>query len=277
VERHARRAPTNRTGSGLPTGHLWVFPGDGHALARRALDESLAHQLDPNGDVLGRTIAFPLDGQAVRAEIVGVVASVRHASLRDPGRPTIYVPYRQEASRDVSVVLRTTGDPSRMTQIGRDAVGRLDPQLPVYDYQPLSAYIGRAMERERLALLVVGGFAGLAGLMAVLGLYATVAYLVRRRVREFGVRVALGATGIRIVGGVVGEGMTQVGVGLLLGAAVAFVTSGPVRPLLYETSLLDPSTWLLAAAALSCASIVACYLPARLAAGVEPVEALRSE
>jgi len=241
------------------------------------VDDSLAHQLDPHGSVLGRTIAFPLDGEAVRAEIVGVVATVRYESLRDPGRPTIYVPYRQEASRDVSVVLRTTGDPRQLAQVSNTIVGGVDPVTPVYDYQPLAAYVSRAMGRERIALLVVGGFAGLAGLMSVLGLYATVAYLVRRRVREFGVRVALGATGRRIVRGVVAEAMTQVGIGLLLGTAVAILASGPVRPLLYEVTLLDPSAWLLAAVVLSFASIAACYVPARIAAGTEPLEALRNE
>lgn len=241
------------------------------------VDETFARELDPNGNVLGRTIAFPLDGDAVRAAIVGVVATVRHESLRDVGRPTIYVPYRQEASRDVSIVLRTAGDPRQLADVSTEIVRRLDPRLPVYGYQPLSAYLSRAVGRERLALVLVTAFGMLAGLMSVLGLYATVAYLVRRRIREFGVRIALGATGGRIARDVVAEGMSQVGLGVCAGAAVAVVASGPLRSLLYHVSFLDPGTWSLAVAVLAAASLAACYLPARRAAGVEPLEALRDE
>jgi ABC-type antimicrobial peptide transport system permease subunit len=241
------------------------------------VDDSLARRIAPTGGAVGRTIAFPLDGRAVQAEVVGVVETVRHESLRDPGRATIYVPYRQEASREVSFVLRAAGNTAILTPLVRETVRQLDPDLPTFDHQLLGAAVSRAMGRERLALSLVGGFAVLACVISVLGLYATVAYLVRRRVREFGVRVALGATGGRLIRGVVTEGMRQVGLGFAFGALVATAAAGLIQPLLYETSVLHPLAWVFALTALGAASAAACYLPARTVAAAEPLDALRTE
>lgn len=250
--------------------------------ARRVVivDATLARSIAAGGDAVGRELVFPLDGDPVRAEVVGVVEPVRHADLRHPGRETLYVPYRQEASRDVTVAVRVLeGGEGAMLAVIRRAAGEFAAAgaFPVYDFRPMSAYVERTLAPDRFALSAFAALGLSALFLAALGLYGLLAEGVARRTREIGVRKALGASDRGITRRFLRQGLLLVAVGLasgwVLSLAMARVTSG----LLYGVSPADPLTHLTCAAVLSAAGAAACLVPAIRASRVDPAVALRVE
>jgi len=238
------------------------------------VDVLMDRRLAPDGaSVLGRTLSFPLDGRPVTAEIVGVVGHVRHEHLERDGRETIYAPYRQEASRDVSVVVRTSGDPAAV----RREVAALDPRLPAYRFQTLDHYVGLAMAPARFALMMLGGFGILALALACVGLYGLLAYAIGRRAHEFGIRLALGARPADIMRKVLAEGGALGAAGLGVGVVLSLAVTRALAGLLVGVGPVDPLTYTAIAMLLGVSTLAACYLPASRAAKVDPLEALRYE
>ncbi len=242
------------------------------------VDARMARRLAPRGEsVLGRTIAFPLDGRPVSAEIVGVVGHVRYARLDRDGRETIYVPYRQEASRDVYVVLRTTGRQAGLAEAVRREVLGLDSRLPVYDIRTMEEYVGAAIAPTRFALTLMTGFAVLAVVLGCTGLYGVLAFTVAQRTREFGIRVAVGARQADVLLGVLAEGAAVTAVGLALGSVLSLAVAGTFSDLLFGVRAADPLTFGAVGLLLGAAALIACYVPALRAARVDPMVALRTE
>lgn len=242
------------------------------------VDALMARRLAPDGSpVLGRTLSFPLDGHPVTAEIVGVVQQVRHEHLERDGREAIYAPYRQEASRDVSVVVRTSGDPVALLGAVRRELATLDPRLPAYQFRTMSDYVDSALAPARFALTLLGGFGALALALACLGVYGLLAFAVGRRRHEFGIRLALGARPGDVMRAVLVEGgalsAAGVGLGIVLSVAIARSLSG----LLFGVGPLDAVTYGAIAGLLTVSALAACYVPARRASRVDPMVALRYE
>ncbi|HKK08337.1 MAG TPA: FtsX-like permease family protein, partial [Gemmatimonadota bacterium] len=246
------------------------------------VDATLARRLSPDGTVtgaLGRRLGFPLDGEAVEAEVVGVVDPVRYESLRGPVRPTIYVPYRQEASRAVGVAVRTEG-PSADLEVGvRRVLEAMQAAsiVPVFDVRPMRAYLAEATAPTRFALVLVVAFALIAVVLAGVGVFGSVAYGVRSRRREIGIRMAVGATPARVTRRFALRGFAPVLVGVGVGLAVAAASARTLGGLLGGVAAPDGPVLVAAGAAMLVVGALASFLPARAAVRVEPAEVLREE
>lgn len=241
------------------------------------VDASLARRIAPEGSALGATIGIPLDGSPVEARIVGVVEPVRYDDLATPAREAIYVPYRQEASRDVSFVVRTDGPPASLAPAVRQAVLEVEPRLAVWGMQPMTAWVERALAPTRFGLTLLSLYAGLALLAAALGLWGVVAWEVGRRTRELGIRMAVGASGARVRGAVLMRGLRLAALGLALGVVVGAVASRGLQALVYGVGVTDLPTWLGATSLVTVVTLAASWLPALRASRLDPGAALRSE
>jgi putative ABC transport system permease protein len=243
------------------------------------ISESLAKAKWPNQDALGRTVEFGnMDGDLRLLTIVGVVGDVRERSLEVAPRPTIYVNYRQrpQSARSFSVVMRTSADPATIFAAARKIVTELDPDIPPRLNTFTEVFAG-SLHARRFNLILVGIFAATALLLAVAGIYGVLAYSVARRTREIGVRIALGASTGNVLGLVLRQAMLTALVGVAAGIVGSFVLTRLMRSLLFEISPTDPLTFAGVALMLLFVAAVASYLPARRAAKVDPIIALRYE
>jgi putative ABC transport system permease protein len=241
------------------------------------VDEQLARRVAADGNALGSTLAFPLDGSVVEARIVGVVESVRSESLAASPREAIYVPYRQEASREVTFVVRTLGDPDAMAPTVHSTVAEIDPRIPVYDVHPLTTYVAGAMAPLRFGLLLLSVFSLLALVSVAVGLYGVVAFDVSRRTREFGVRMALGADRRQVAVEVLETGARRAAIGLAAGVGLGVVAARGLSALVYGVGLGDLATWLGVITTVGIVTLLASLIPAMRASRIDPMSALRTE
>jgi ABC-type antimicrobial peptide transport system permease subunit len=210
--------------------------------------------------------------------VVGVVADVRQKSLEAPPQPTVYVNYRQRPmySLDFSVIMRTSADPALTLAAARKILNELDPTLPPKT-DTLTEILAASLHTRRFNLLLVGIFAASALVLAMAGIYGVLAYSVSRRTREIGVRIALGASSGNVLGLVLRQAMTTALAGVAAGLLGAFLLTRLMQSLLFEISPTDPLTFAAVAALSLGVAALAAYLPARRAAAINPLEALRSE
>jgi putative ABC transport system permease protein len=271
----------NALGVPLLAGRTFTRADDSERARVALIDEALARSLIAPGErpeaMVGRRMAFPIEGRPVDAEILGVVGSVRHESLLEPGRPTLYVPYRHEASRSVTAVLRARGPVEDLAPAVRAAVAELDPHLPVQNLRPLTSYVADAFAPVRYALLLLGAFALTAVALSAVALYGTVSHAVDARRREMGVRLALGEREGQLIRRLVGAAMRRVGMGMLVGALVATPFAILLGRLLYDVSPFDPGAWAAAALVLWLVALLASAAPARRISRLDPLEALQRE
>jgi predicted permease len=240
------------------------------------VDEALAERI-AGRSALGTAIGIPLDGRAVEARVVGIVESVRHEDLGTPGRGTIYIPYRQEASRDVSFVLRSEGDPAAVAPAVRRAVLAVEPRLGVYGMRTVTDLVDAELGPARFGLTLLSAYSAMGLLAAALGLYGVVAWEAGRRTRDLGVRMALGATSAGIRRTVLAAGLKLSATGILCGALLAALALGGLRRLVFGVEVTDPVTWAGAVALVVAVTLLACWMPAARAARLDPVTALRAD
>jgi len=209
--------------------------------------------------------------------VVGVVANVRSASLATEGRETIYYPYVFQSFLPLTFVVRTATDPASLMPQIRDAVAALDKDVPVADLNTLQSWVTEAMAQTRFLLALTSTFAALALILAALGLYGVISYSARQRSREIGVRVALGASERDVRRLILGHGLVVAGVGIVLGLVASVALTRVVTSYLVGVSATDPVTFAGVPVVLLGVAAVASYLPARRAATLDPVQALRDE
>jgi putative ABC transport system permease protein len=254
-----------------------LFEGRDHEKAPLVaiISEKMASRYFPHENPLGKRIG-PSDGSEWR-EIVGVVADVKHFGLDAEARPTMYLPYTQAPSRGMSLVVRTSSDPSAVIPAARSIVMSLDPSLAITGVQTMESLISDSIAGPRFTLLVFSIFAGLALVLAAVGLYGVMSYTVAQRTAEIGIRMALGAQRRDVLRSVLGHGMMLTAIGLALGIAGALALTRATSKLLFGVSPTDPLTFVSIAVILAAVACLACYLPARKAMKVDPIVALRYE
>jgi len=251
------------------------------APAVAVVDESLARMLYPGQDPVGRTaVLVDIMSDPPRedpCQIVGVVGSARLSEVRDGAEPAMYVPLLQTSPLSLRLVVRTAGDPLSLVAPLREIVRRLDRDALVTDVLSMAAAVDETYAGFRMVVRYLGLFAGIALLLAAVGLYAALAYHVSQQEHEIGVRMAVGAGRADIVGMVLRRGAWLVTIGVVLGVAAAYPGTKLVGSLLFETAPLDPAAYLCAALLLGLATAAACLVPALRATRVEPLVVLRSE
>jgi putative ABC transport system permease protein len=239
------------------------------------INETFARRFFPNQEPIGQRIVP--GGEDKPMEIVGVVGDIKETDLDRVPRPGFYVPYAQAPWNNMGVALRAAAEPTALAAAARDEVMKLDPTQPVFNLKTVERMIHERTSPKRIMTALMGVFAGIALLLAGVGLYAVMAYAVSQRTREIGVRLALGARPRDILRLVTGQGLKLTLAGLALGMAGAFALTRVMAPLLYGVTATDPLTFILISLSLASVALVACWIPARRATKVDPMIALRCE
>jgi putative ABC transport system permease protein len=240
------------------------------------ITETMARQIWPGVDPVGQQIAVG-GNAAVPWTVVGVVSDIRDQLLQEEPASMMYLSFQQVSWSNMWLLVRGTGDPMALAPLVRREIHAIDPLLPVANEQPLARFVSEIAAQPRFTALIFGLFASAALVLAVVGVYGLVAYGVRQRTREIGVRLALGATPSRIVMSIVRYGVGLAGFGIAVGLWVAFALSRFMQGILYEVTATDAVTYLAVAALLAGCAAAASILPARWAAKLDPVRALRDE
>jgi len=239
------------------------------------IDESTAHRYWPNRDPLGRRVRFRRDATKPWTTIVGVVKDIKSDGLDIDGVPHIYVSTYQDSNKRLSVVLRTSLPAAALEPQIRHEIQSIDPGLPVFGVSSMNDVLDRSLASRRFSADLVGGFAGLAVLLASIGIYGLLAYMVGQRSREIGIRMALGARREDILRMFLRRGAALAAVGVVTGLVFSASSASVMASLLYGVRPHDPAVFLIVPLVLFAIAVLASYLPARRATKVDPLIALR--
>lgn len=242
------------------------------------IDDALAQKYWPGEDPIGKRMTFQGGpNNPIWREIVGIVGHVKHTDLEGESRAQYYLPHQQIPQPGMTLVIRTTADPNSLAGAVRGTIKALDTDLPVFRVRTMDQFVADSMAQRRFAMLLIGIFAGLALLLAAIGLYGVMAYSVTQRTHELGLRMALGAQRSDVLKLVVRQGMLLAGIGLGIGVICALLLSRLMKTLLYNVSATDPLIFVAIAAMLAAVALIACFFPAQRATKVDPMVALRYE
>jgi putative ABC transport system permease protein len=268
---------------GIPLlrGRMFTARDDGRAPQVALISESAARKFFPNEDPIGRKIRLGWgrgkDKPNVGGEVIGIVGNVRQVGLDVEADPDIYVPHAQVENNSMEIVVRADVPPSTLSGAVRSEVRRLDADLPIARIDTLESVLAESISRPRFYMLLVAIFAGVALLLAAVGIFGVMSYSVAQRTRELGIRIALGAGRGALRRLVVGQAMVLAIGGLAVGLIAALLLSSALEKMLFDLKPTDPATFASVAAVLFVVALVASWLPARKAARVDPVVALRAE
>ncbi len=287
-------APPPAPGEAVSAGYSLVSPGYFHAMNIPLLqgrdfteqdrsssvpvlivDEALVKNFKLGTNVLGRRVSVG-DGTD-NVEIVGVVKDVKRIGMADEPRGEMYRTYNQMCMGSMSLVVRTQRDPAEITRAIRGEALAVDKDQPVENIRTMTQLVASSVAQRRLSMQLLGGFAGVAMLLASIGLYGLLTYNVTQRTQEIGIRMALGAQPDNVLSLVLRQGMKLVLLGVGIGLVAALALTRVIRSLLYQVQPTDPATFFLVSLLLIIVGLLACWLPARRAAKVDPMEALRHE
>jgi putative ABC transport system permease protein len=244
------------------------------------VDDYMARQIWPNESALGKRIrAGGIDASATAPwlTVVGVVGRVKQYTLDGDSRIAMYLAHTQVTGRAMNVVVWTAGEPAGLASAAVRVVRSLDPDLPIYNIRTMEQRVDESLARRRFSMLLLTLFAALALALAAIGIYGVIAYLVTQGTRDLAIRMALGATPQSIVLLILRHGMSVALIGVVAGLAGAFVATGFMRNLLFGVAPSDPVTFAMVSLLLTGVALVACYVPARRAARIDPMVSLRSD
>jgi putative ABC transport system permease protein len=253
--------------------------GDGPPVL--VISSELARRYFPGEEPIGRVLQTGwndgVPGRRFGGEIIGIVGDVRQSSLESGVTQHMYMSATQWPLNDYDVVVRASTSFAAVVSGARSALQELDPDIPLGGARPLDELVDGALGNRRFYMMLLGAFASVALALALVGIYGVMAYGVRLRRQEIGVRLALGATGVRIVRMVLGDGLRLVMSGVIIGALAAFALTRLLESLLYDVRATDPAAFVVASLSLVVAATVACIVPARGAARLDPVDTIRAD
>jgi predicted permease len=261
-------------GTPLRSGREFALTDNATSPPMLVVNESFARRWFPGEAALGKHLAL---GPGSSAEIIGVVADIRHRAIADPAEPAVYIHVPQNGRVRMNLVVRTAGEPLAMAGVVRDAIRSVDPQQSIQAVYTLDQVLRDAVARPRLLMVLMATFGILGLALGALGLYGVLAYLVTVRQREIGVRLALGADTRSVLGMVVRRGMLLAGAGVAFGLVGALALGGVMRGVLYGVNPTEPLLLALVSVTLFGVAVLASWIPARRAASVDPVVTLRDE
>jgi predicted permease len=243
------------------------------------ISAAMAKKYFPDADPIGKQVA-PRSPKYPLTTIVGIAADVKRLSLRDIPGPEMYVPITQKVWPSLlteDIVMRTQGAPASFAESARETIHAIDPEMPLANIKTLQDSVSNSMTQPRFAMLLIGAFGGLALLLAMIGMYGVVSYSVAQRTQEIGIRVALGAQRRDVLRIVVGQGLALALIGIGIGLGAALGATRLMRSVLYEVGAADPITFAAVCLLMLAAAVLASWVPARRAMGVDPIVALRHE
>ncbi len=242
------------------------------------INETLARKYWPGEDPLGKRINTGFEGKGVWVTIVGVVGDIRQESLRVPAVPEMYRPFFQHKSLPpLTFMVRSALDPAALVSSLRNAVWSIDKNVPITDLQPMTVVVAQSISQSRSTMLMLTAFAAIGLVLGVIGIYGVISYSVAQRTHEIGVRMALGAGSGDVLRLVLGQGLRLIVVGAALGLLGAFGLTRLMSSLLFGVSASDPLTFVVVTVSLTLVALLASYIPARRAAKLSPMLALRYE
>ena len=241
------------------------------------ISESMARQHFPGEDPIGKRISVSMWDDPKPAEIIGIVGDVRYESLVDKPEPTSYFSHAELTYAFMTLVIRTNGEPAALAPAVQRELRELDPDQPVSDVRTMNQVLAERVARARFNAVLLTLFAGLATLLAAVGIFGVMNYSLTLRTREIGLRMALGAQRGRVLMLILKQGLTLTLIGTAIGLVGALALTRLMSSLLFEVSAADPATFGVIVVLLVLVSLIACYLPARRATRIDPLIALRSE
>jgi putative ABC transport system permease protein len=238
------------------------------------VNEAFARKHAAFGNVAGVRLRMNDEPNSPPITIVGIVGDTRHRSFERPAQPELYLPLGQHAPAFVTLAVRTTGHPPDLAPMIQSSLRALDPTLPLNEVKSLDVWVAAAVAEQRFYLLLLGVLAALAVLLAVVGNYGVMAYVMRLRTREIGIRLALGATAPRVASLVVRQGLLPVVAGVAIGLGAILAGSRALEGQLFQTGARDPLAIAAAVAILFSTAALACWIPARRTGRVDPATTL---
>jgi predicted permease len=239
------------------------------------INQSMARYYWPGQDPVGKR--FQRDDATTWMEVIGVVRDVHQHSLGDKPRPAFFVPYPQDPWASITIIVRTTSAPESLISAVQQTVTSIDSNQPLYRVRTLDTIVFLSVAAKRFNMLLLETFAGIALVLAAIGIYGVISYSVAQRTSEIGIRMALGAQRSDVLRLVIGQGLRLAGFGIVVGIAAAFALTRLMASLLFGVGAYDPVAFATAAAILLLVAVAACYIPARRAIAVDPMVALRYE
>jgi putative ABC transport system permease protein len=260
----------------LLRGRFFIESDDSHAPGVVIINDALEKKYWPNEDALGKRITFsdPHNPDPKWLTIVGIIRSVRHRGLDLDPAPEYYLPLAQRAESSMILTVRSRQDSGPLTSAIRREIQSVDPDQPIANVRTLETVTADSIAPRRMSMVLLGAFAGIALLLASVGIYGVISYLVVQRTHEMGVRVALGAQRSDVLRLIVGHAAKLVGIGTVAGLILAFLSTRLLSALLYNVGAFDPTTFLFVTIALVAVALLASYIPALRAARADPVVAL---
>jgi putative ABC transport system permease protein len=246
------------------------------------ISESLARRAWPNQDPIGKRMNIGFGGETWR-EVVGVVSDVKQQEIGEPSSASLYQPFLQVADQrrwflgDMTFVVRTAAEPQTFAATLRSELASIDNDLPLYNVKILNDVVREQFTDPAFYTLLLGSFSVLALVLAAAGIYGVVSYATTQRTHEIGIRMALGARSGDVLRLVIRQGMNLIVLGIAIGIVGAFALTRVLSAFLYQVTVTDPATFVGISLLLAFVALVACYIPARRAARVDPLVALRYE